>query len=157
MKTRHQRDLTGNKGGFTLAEVVIALAIAVMLVAGISLGFVQSAQQAEWSAYNLAAQSLALQGIEQARSAKWDPQAIVPVDNCTSTNFPTTTTNLLDVPISGTNGQTYATNTWTITLVSTNPYPLKMIRVDTTWEFVRSSGHNRVFTNTVATLRAPDE
>jgi prepilin-type N-terminal cleavage/methylation domain-containing protein len=157
MKTMHQRDSTGNKGGFTLAEVVIALAIAAMLMAGISLGFVQSARQAEWSAYNLAAQSLALQGIEQARSAKWDPQAIVPVDNCTSTNFPTTTTNLLDVPISGTNGQTYATNTWTITLVSTNPYPLKMIRVDTTWEFVRSSGPSRVFTNTVATLRAPDE
>jgi type II secretory pathway pseudopilin PulG len=157
MKTRHRRDSTWGLGGFTLAEVAVALAIAVMLVASISLGFVQSAQQAEWSAYNMAAQSLALQGIEQARSAKWDPQAIVPIDNCTATNFPTTTTNLLDVPISGSTGQTYATNTWTITMVATNPYPLKMIRVDTTWMFVRSSGHNRVFTNTVATLRAPDE
>jgi type II secretory pathway pseudopilin PulG len=141
---------------FTLVEVVLALAITAFLIASISLGFIQSSQQAEWSAYNLAAHSLAVQGVEQARAANWDPLAASPIDNCTSNNFPQTTTNVLDIPISGTN-VIYATNTWTILNVATNPYPLKMIRVDTTWCFVRSSGYSRVFTNTVATLRAPNQ
>jgi type II secretory pathway pseudopilin PulG len=142
---------------FTLVEVVLALALAVLLIAGISMGFIQSARQAEWSAYNFAAQSLALQGIEQARAANWDPQAATPIDNCTSNNFPVVTTNKLDVPTSGTNGVTYATNTWTITMVATNPYPLKMIQVDTTWRFRTGRGTSRVYTNTVATLRAPNQ
>jgi len=136
--------------------VALALAILAIVIAGLSLGFVQSSEQAEWSAYNLAAQSLALQGIEQARAANWDPMAATSIDNCTSNNFPVVTTNRLDVPISGTNGVTYATNTWTIINVATNPYPLKMIRVDTTWRFARS-GISRVYTNTVATLRAPNQ
>ncbi len=160
MKLKQQQNTRRAKvRAFTLAEVAVALAIAVLLVASISLGFVQSARQAEWSAYNLAAHSLALQGIEQARAAKWDPLAIVPVDSCTTNNFPPVTTNQLDVPMSVTNGigVTYATNTWTITMVSTNPYPLKMIRVDTTWRFVTGRGISRLYTNTVATLRAPDQ
>jgi hypothetical protein len=140
---------------FTLAEVAIALAISALMFGGIVMGFIQSAQRAEWSAYDLSAHSLALQGIEQARAATWDPMAPSPIDNCTQTNFPTVKTNILDVPISGSN-TTYATNTWTITMVSTNPYPLKMIRVDCTWS-LRRSGINKVFTNTVATLRAPNQ
>src|SRR4051794_16068929 len=141
---------------FTLAEVAVALGISALLFAGVVMGFVQSAQRAEWSAYNLAAHSLALQGIEQARAATWDPSAPTPIDNCLPANFPTVGTNILDVPISGTN-ITYATNKWTITSVSTNPYPLKMIRVDCTWRFIKSGVSSAVFTNTVATLRAPNQ
>jgi type II secretory pathway pseudopilin PulG len=141
---------------FTLAEVAVALGISALLFGGVVMGFVQSAQRAEWSAYNLAAHSLAMQGIEQARAAKWDPSAPSPIDECLPTNFPTVGTNVLDVPISGTN-ITYATNAWTITTISTNPYPLKMIRVDCTWRFVKSGISSVVFTNTVATLRAPNQ
>ena len=142
---------------FTLAEVAIALAISALLLSGIVVGFLQSAQQAEWSGYNMAAQALAMQGIEQARSANWDPQAPTPVDFCVQSNFPPATTNILDVPVSLTNNITYATNTWTITtLTNSTSYPLKMIRVDTTWRFMRF-GVPRSYTNTVATLRAPNQ
>jgi len=140
---------------FSLAEVVIALMIAVLLMVGIVLGFIESTQNAEWGSYNLAAQSLANQGLEQARAATWDPQAPTPIDLCNQTNFPNQT-NLLDVPISG-NNFTYATTSWTITVVATNPYPLKMIRVDTTWPFVKPGISSKVFTNTIATFRAPNQ
>ncbi len=136
---------------FTLVEVVMALTIMALVFSGVILGFTTSSQRAEWTAYNLAAQSLAQQGIEQARAAQWDTQAVPPTDNCVQSNFPAVSTNVMDVPITGTN-ITYATNTWTITTISTNPYPLKMIRVDCTWPFGA-----RTFTNTVATLRAPDQ
>ena len=142
--------------GTTLVEVVMALGVATMAFSGVILGLTSSCQRAEWSAYNFAAQSLAQQGIEQARAAAWDTQGDSPVDNCIQTNFPSTTTNVLDVPISGTNF-TYATNKWTITTISTNPYPLKLIRVDTTWGFQRPGKPRRVFTNTVATMRAPNQ
>ncbi len=146
--SRHNRAF---RGAFTLIEVVISLAIMTLVFSGIILGLTTSSQRAEWASYNLAAQSLAQQGVEQARAATWDPLAGTPVDNCQQSNFPPVTTNVLDVPISGTN-ITFATNTWTITTVATNPYPLKMIRVDCTWRF-----GSKGFTNTVATLRAPDQ
>jgi prepilin-type N-terminal cleavage/methylation domain-containing protein len=140
--------------GFTLVEVVIALVIMALLFAGIVYGFTQTSWRAEWSSYNLAAQNLALQGLEQARAAAWDPLAGTPVDQCTPANFPTTTSNILDVPISGTN-ITYATLTWTITTTNGN-YPLKMIRVDCTWPFQTPTG-KKTFKNTVATFRAPNQ
>jgi prepilin-type N-terminal cleavage/methylation domain-containing protein len=140
--------------GFTLVEVVVALVIMALLFAGIVFGYTQSSWRAEWSSYNLAAQNLALQGLEQARAAKWDPLAATPVDQCIPANFPSTSTNKLDVPISGTN-ITYATVTWTIKTTTGN-YPLKMIQVDCTWPFQTPNG-KKVFTNTVATFRAPNQ
>src|SRR5262249_6001478 len=56
---------------FTLAEVVVCLAIVALLFGGIITGYMQGAYRAEWAGYNLAAQSLAMQQIEQAKSAKW--------------------------------------------------------------------------------------
>ncbi|MDB6112571.1 MAG: hypothetical protein JWR69_4321 [Pedosphaera sp.] len=158
MRTQRQnfRSWCTGCAAFTLAEVAVALGISALLFGGVVMGFVQSAQRAEWSAYNLAAHSLAMQGVEQARAATWDPSAPGPIDNCLPGNFPSVGTNILDVPISGTN-ITYATNTWTITTVGTNPYPLKMIRVDCTWKFIKSGISSPVFTNTVATLRAPNQ
>jgi prepilin-type N-terminal cleavage/methylation domain-containing protein len=138
------------RGGFTLAEVVIAMAIAAVAVGGIVYGYVMSAQRAEWSAYSLAAQSLAMQRIEQARASKWDPNGYPPVDELVSSNF-ATGIDILDIPISGTN-VVYATNTTAITLISTSP-PLKMIRVDCRWMFQKRGA----FTNTVVTYRGPDQ
>jgi prepilin-type N-terminal cleavage/methylation domain-containing protein len=142
--------------GFTLTEVVVAMAIAALVFAGVIVGLTQSTYRGEWAAYNLAAQNLAQQGIEQARAATWDPQAPVPVDNCTQTNFPATTNNVLDVIVRNTNAIIYGTNTWTIIDIypSTNTYPMKMIRVDCTWPWLRN-GVGTVFTNTVVTYRAP--
>jgi prepilin-type N-terminal cleavage/methylation domain-containing protein len=142
---------------FTLVEVVVAMSIAALVFSGIILGFTTSSQRVEWASYNLAAQNLAQQGLEQARASGWDPQAPTPLDNCTQTNFPPVTTNILDVPITGTNNTTFATNTWTITDVGTSTYPLKMIRVDCSWRYQKVGGRAVVFTNTAVTLRAPNQ
>ncbi|HZQ46516.1 MAG TPA: hypothetical protein VFC07_05860, partial [Verrucomicrobiae bacterium] len=79
--------------------MVVAVGIAALVFAGVIMGLTQATYRGEWAAYNLAAQNLAQQGIEQARAASWDPQAPIPVDNCTQTNFPKTTNNVLDVII----------------------------------------------------------
>lgn len=121
-----------------------------IMVTGVVAGFMQTEKQAEWSAYSLAAQTLAMQPIEQARAAKWDPYAYPAVNDLTS--MPRITTNVLDIPISGTNFIVYATNRIGIRLVSTIP-PLMEIAVTNTWTFLNRG----VFTNTVVTYRAPDQ
>src|SRR5256885_420469 len=57
---------------FTLAEVVVCLAIVALLFGGIITGYMQGAYRAEWAGYNLAAQAQALQQLEQAKAAMWD-------------------------------------------------------------------------------------
>lgn len=134
--------------GFTLAEVVITIAIVALVVQGTVLGYVFSSQRAEWSAYSLAAQSLALQGVEQARAAKWDPQAWPVVDEMGPTNFSYAT--VLDIPVAGT--PVYATNHVRVTVVAANP-PLREMRTDCVWRLINRGP----FTNTVIVLRAPDQ
>jgi type II secretory pathway pseudopilin PulG len=137
---------------FTLAEVIVAAGIAVVALGGIIYGYILSAQRAEWSAYSLAAQSLAMQRLEQTRSAKWDPMGYPPDNDHLTTNFfPIIRTNVLDIPITKTNF-VYATNVTTISTVSTSP-PLRMIRIDCSWSFP----HRGTFTNTVVCYRAPDQ
>jgi prepilin-type N-terminal cleavage/methylation domain-containing protein len=142
--SRAQRD------GFTLMEVMISMLISAVLIGGLILGYTSTLQRAEWSAYELAAQSLAQQRVEQARAAKWDRLASPPVDQVISDNFPPTV-EILDVPIAGTN-ITWATNFTTISDVTLDP-PLKLIQVDCVW-----SWHDvRLFTNKILTYRAPDQ
>lgn len=136
--------------GFTLAEVVISLAIAALGIGGIIWGYILTAQRAEWSTCSAAAQSMAMRRLEQTRAAKWDPLGNPPVDELVSGNF----TNLiaaLDLPLAGAN-TVYATNVVTINLVNADP-PLKLVRVDCVWS-VLSRGP---FTNTITTYRAPDQ
>ena len=127
----------------------MSAAVAAMTVAGIIYGYTQSTQRAEWSGYSLAAQALAVQRLEQTRACRWDPDA--GVDQLVSANFPNQTL-VLDIPVIGTNAA-YATNITTITTISATPPLLRMIRVDCIWKF---SITGRVFTNTVATYRSPD-
>src|SRR5512139_2712378 len=75
-------------GAFTLVEALASMFILGLMVTGIVAGFTQSHRMAGWSAYSLAAQSLAMQPIEQARAAKWDPTKAVPVDELVASNFP---------------------------------------------------------------------
>jgi prepilin-type N-terminal cleavage/methylation domain-containing protein len=82
--------------GFTLVEVVISVAIAGLAFAGVLYGYVMTTQQGEWSCFSLAAHSLAMQGTEQARSAKWDPRAWRSVDELGVTNY--IRVAILDVP-----------------------------------------------------------
>src|SRR5882762_7779860 len=118
-----------SQGAFTLAEVVIAMAITAFSLAGVIVGYVLAAQRAEWSAYSLAAQALATQRLEQTRAAKWDPRSNtngvtgVIVDELVIGKFPTVSTNILDIPISRTN-YVYATNYTSITDIPNAGSPL---------------------------------
>ena len=136
--------------GSSLAEVVVSMAISALSIGGISTGYIMSAQRAEWSGCSQAANSLALQRIEQVRAAKWDTLAYPAVDEVMSNNFPVVV-QPLDLPMVGTNA-VYATNVTTITTVSVNP-PVKMIRSECTWRFMDRG----VFTNTITVYRSPDQ
>ena len=135
--------------GFTLTETVVALAITGMMVGGIVTGFLQSAKQAEWSAYSYAAQSQALRGLEQVRAAKWDPQAFPPIDQLAPTNY--SVVDILDIPTAG-NNVTYCTNVTTIRTISAVP-PLREITVETSWRYFNRG----IFTNVVRTYRTADQ
>ena len=140
--------------GFTLTEVLMASLLGALTMGGVIYGFIQSAQRAEWSAYHLAAQNLAVQRIEQARAAKWDPLAFPPVDELVPANFPELI-HILDVPLVA--GRTsYATNRVTITQTSTNP-AIKLIRVEVSWILGSGNQGTRSYTNTIATYRAADQ
>ncbi|PYL01526.1 MAG: hypothetical protein DME19_01315 [Verrucomicrobia bacterium] len=138
------------RSAFTLVEAMISIGIAGISIGGLLYGFILFGRRAEWTTYSTAAQSMAMRRLEQTRAAKWDPLAYPSVDDVVQSNFPVTITNL-DIPLNGTNA-VYATNTTTITLISTNP-PLKMVRVDCVWS-VSSRGP---FTNSLITYRAPDQ
>jgi hypothetical protein len=151
MNTRsHLSCPCGDESGGSLFELIFALAIALITVSASTKGYVLTAHKAEWSAYSLAAHSLAMQRIEQTRAAKWDPGAWPSVDRVIPANFPPLT-NVLDVPVSGTN-ITYGIVTTTVTNISVNP-PLKVVRADCVWKF----GNHGWFTNTVISYRAPDQ
>ncbi len=139
----------------TLVEVMIAMAMIVMVFCGIIGLYVHTSYKAEWSGYSLAAQALAIQQLEQAKSAVWDPRAFPPKNEIT--NLTKVTAAVLDLPISGTN-ITWATNRATVTEITTCTTPLVttyLVRVDTVWPF---RWRNRVnyYTNTLATYLAPD-
>lgn len=146
----HRTGSAARKSGFTLAEVVISAAIAAISIGGIMYGYVMSAQRAEWASYAMAAQSLAMQRVEQTRSARWDLSATPAVDELIPANFPAQI-SVLDIPISKTN-VAYATNFTTITTLSAAP-PLRSIQVDCVWLW---SVGSRLFTNTVITYRTTD-
>lgn len=122
-----------------------------VLFSGILLGYVSAAKRTEWSGYSLAAQALAIQQIEQARSAKWDILSVPSVNEIT--NIPTVTWTNMDIPYSGTN-YTRATNFTTIkqVTITTNPFvSVYMVRVDTVW-----NTRGVLFTNSIANYYAPD-
>ena len=137
--------------GFTLLEVVISILVVGIMMGGLVSLYIQSAARAEWSAYSVAGQMMALRGVEQTRAAQWDPRAGVPVDELVSSNFPP----VVDILDLGPNGAwtTYATNVTTIQTASVSP-PLKSIQVVCTWYF---PARNKVFTNSLITFRSPDQ
>jgi prepilin-type N-terminal cleavage/methylation domain-containing protein len=137
--------------GFTLIEVLIAFLIFGMVSSGIIYGYIQANRMSEWSSMSLGAQSYALQGLEQARAAKWDTQVWPQTngDYLGQTQYSQVDTN--DVPTTG--APLLITNYISITNIWTSP-PLKQIRSDVVWRFPLTG---RLFTNTVITLRAPDQ
>ena len=134
--------------GFSLEEVVVAMAICALTIGGVAMGNLTATKRAEWSSYSAAAQSAALQQLEQARVAPWDPLALPASDELVRANFPDST---VELALPGAGGAVaLATNVTTITTLSIDP-PIRMIRVDSSWSIL-SLG---TFTNTVTTFRSP--
>jgi prepilin-type N-terminal cleavage/methylation domain-containing protein len=143
------RRLARTRAGMTLAEVVVAISISGLAVAGIVSGYVFATRSAEKSALSLAANARAMERLEATRGAKWDVSIWPAVDQLVLTNFPAQTV-LLDLSGSGV-GSTYGTNVIQISQISTNP-PLRRVRVDCIWRF----NATQLLTNTIETCRAPD-
>jgi prepilin-type N-terminal cleavage/methylation domain-containing protein len=154
IKTRQNKAYVTKRPGdaFTLVEVLVALLIFGMVSAGIIWGYVQANRLAEWSSMSLGAQSYALQGVEQARAAKWDTAAYneVTADFIGQTNYSQLDTN--DVPQSG--APLLLTNVITVTNVLSGGPNLRMIKSEVHWRFPFTG---KVYTNTIVTFRAPDQ
>jgi type II secretory pathway pseudopilin PulG len=158
-----QKTMSGSgrlRDAFSLIEVMIAFLIFGMVTAGILYGYVQANRIAEWSSMSLGAQSYASQGIEEAISAKWDTEANgeVVADLLPPTSF-TTATNIVqpdtnDVPQSGNPLllTDYVSVAW-IDGLTNGPY-LREIKSQVVWQFPLTG---KFFTNTIVTLRAPDQ
>ncbi len=148
------------RGGFSLLEVMIAFVIFGLVAAGMLAGYVEANRIAEWSSMSLGAQSYASQGVEQARTAKWDTAAngevaadfLPPTSFTQATNYSSFDTN--DVPQSG--APLLVTNYMSVSWVAnwTNGPYLRQIRSDVVWTFPLTG---KLFTNTIITFRAPDQ
>jgi len=159
MRVMDRTGICGPKGrtaGFTLAEVVVSTFIIMLLFGAIITAYIETSYRAEWSGISLAAQSAAVQQLESAKAAVWDPQQTPVQDEITK--LPRLTSTLLDLPFSGTN-TVYATNSITVTLmtnvVNGTSYSNYFVQVNTVWPF-----HWRTrtvyYTNTIADYYAPD-
>ena len=137
---------------FTLAEVVVCVFIIMLVFAAIITSYVQTSYRAEWSGFSLSAQALAVQQLEAAKAAVWDPLQATNKDEII--RLSTNTVSLMDLPVSGTN-YIYATNYTTVTLIPNGVYSNYMVKVDTVWPF-RWKNQVVYFTNTVADYYAPD-
>jgi len=173
MKTRPLKKLAG---AFTLIEVLTAIVIAVMVFGGMILAYNEAALRAQWSGYQLAAQGLAIEQVEQCRSALWDPaqptnQLLTLATNYLINGMWTSNaggtgnpgwvgymTNTLNMPYSQTNS-VLATNYFTLTtnIISYNAnIQYMVVRVDTVWPFSWTTRGTKYFTNTVVNYYAPD-
>lgn len=163
------------RGGFVCSfwELLVSVTIVALVFGTIVNGYLISAKKSQWTGCSLAAQLMAVQALEQTRSAVWDTAIqTTEVTNMTLLNKTLTlsgvnwtmtgyTTNILDIPWKGTNC-IVATNYITIKSVfannQTNPWvQLQVIQVDTVWPFDGWGNFSRrVYTNSVYTLMAPD-
>lgn len=140
------------RNGFTLAEIVICFAIMGLVIGGMITAYTHSALFAERAGYELAAQAQAVQIMERVRSAPWDTQSYPPKD--ATTNFPSVTTSILELPVIGSN-VVYCTNYTSVSTLINDPslnVQVKMIQVTTMWPW-----NGRTLSNTIVTYRAPDQ
>ena len=134
----------------TLVEVIVALAVAGITLAGIISGYVYCLTSAMKAELMQAAHAKALERIEQTRSAVWAPNRGTPQDDLVASNFPNLLVTL-DLPGADTNG-TQATIQTTIASISSSP-AMRLVHVDCIWNFRGSEW----VTNSIETMRAPDQ
>ena len=143
------------KAAFTLVEVMIAFVLMVTVLTGVFFSYSQANRLVEYSSMSLAAQSFASQGLESARSFQWDQEAptngigLWPTTNSTTPEW--ITNDVLDVPQTG--NFLYATN-YVYEFTNEASPPLWELKSVVVWTFPLT---HKLYTNTVTTLRAPDE
>ncbi len=162
--------------GFTFGDVLMAFAVFTIVIAGLIYGYVQVNRMAVFSSMNLAAQSFASQGLEEAKSVQWnyvraavtnedgDDPFWVPQGAPTFgvTNLPPQVDSL-DIPTIGT--PFYVTNYVTVTSVFANlnqvTPPLRQIKCVCVWALPATYGSGNgtpiLYSNIAITLRAPDQ
>lgn len=165
----HAKRRIANRSAFTLAEVVMSVAIIAVIFGGVLSGYVQAARRSEWSGYSLAAQAFSIQQLEQARSAIWDlslqKNELTNLNlnawsyHSSSKTWKGYSYGILDLPIAKTNAPMLATNFVTVSMLTPAGAPagvsVQMLRVDTVWVFYAFGGA-RLYTNTVVNYFAPD-
>lgn len=152
---------------FTLVEVLVSLVILALVLAGVCYGYTQANRIAVWTSMSQAAQSYALEGMEQARAALWNRW-----DSSAGSDQLPAPTNLvqrdfMDIPMKGTPWTSTTTNygylqtnyvyITGVTNCSSGPLTtncLRQITSSVVWTFPRTG---QSFTNTVVTLRASDQ
>ncbi len=156
---------------FSLVEVLFAFMVLSLSIAGMVYGYWQANRVAEWSSMSAAAQSYALQGLDQARAAQWNPWE-GDTDDQLPAPFTTNQQDYLDIPMKGnpfdaaatnaggfTNAAFFSTNYIYITKVTSSQSGsfsanLRQITSVCYWTFPYSG---KLFSNTVITLRASDQ
>ncbi|MGD0812572.1 MAG: prepilin-type N-terminal cleavage/methylation domain-containing protein [Verrucomicrobiota bacterium] len=147
-KQASTRNRCAGQQAFTLLEVVIATAIAALVMAGMFQGYNMAGRRAQYSACSIAANSEAVRIMELVVSIPWvETTPGSPLFSATNTIY----TNLC-LPSALSNVIT-CTDYTTVRLASSNP-PYAMIQVQCVWGFPSYGG---TFTNTVATIRAPNQ
>ncbi|HUA65650.1 MAG TPA: prepilin-type N-terminal cleavage/methylation domain-containing protein [Alphaproteobacteria bacterium] len=148
---------------FTLVEVLVSLVILALVLAGVCYGYTQANRIAVWSSMSQAAQSYALQGMEQARAALWNAWDPNGDELPASTNAALVQPDFMDIPMRGTPTtsnyvylQTNYVYITTVTNCTTGNFSsaLRQITSIVVWRFPLTG---QSFTNTVVTMRASDQ
>src|SRR5271154_1478993 len=134
----------------TLIEVMVAMAIAVLMVAGIVTGYIYCSTATVKDSLYMAANARAMERLEETQSARWDPSNTNITDELVATNFPD---KIVTLNISGSDPNVIsATVNTEISQISSNP-PLREIHVDCIWQFQGGD----FITNSIETCRAPNQ
>jgi len=134
----------------TLVEVMVALFITGMTVAGVVAGYEFCLANTTKDSLYMAANARVMERLEQVRSAKWDTANFSLIDQLSPSNFPD---EVVSLDLYARNGNTnLATIRTQITPISTSP-PIRRIHVDCIW----SLNGVQMITNSIETDRAPDQ
>jgi type II secretory pathway pseudopilin PulG len=171
----HRKARYSRSDAFTLVEALFAFTMLAASIGGIVYGYSEISRFAEYTAMSAAAQSYALQGVEQARSAQWNPWDFSTntgpwTDNQITVPSTLVQQDLLDIPMKGnpfatnssgsfTNTLFYATNyiiVTTVTNYSGGAFPANLRQIESVvyWTFPYTG---KVCSNVVITLRASDQ
>jgi Tfp pilus assembly protein PilV len=138
--------------GFTLAEVLVSIALAATTIGGVIACYLMAAQRSEWSSASGAAHRQVMMRMEQLKAARWD-LAFTNGELDTLVGGPVAEpAQVLDVPQTGFDFL-WATNWTTVSNVVGSAAPLRLLRVDCVWSLPTRGP----FTNTLITYRAPDQ